>query len=149
MGPLTKFLGWLYFAAFQIVAFVLAVFIGSWLIAGLAFAKCYTVRESYYYSGRQILAWRGGWLTFPWGNEEDGIDGLRGGSPDQFWWRDRTLGMPRWMQIWLWSAFRNSTNNLRFLVKWIGGPIKEWTTGSHLYRIGWNSNGFPVLERVT
>jgi len=148
MGPLTKILGWLYFAAFQITAFALALFVGSWFILFLALVRCYDVRESDYYPGRQILVWRGSWITWPFGNEEDGIDGLRGGSPDQFWWRDRTAGWPHWKRIWVWSARRNSVNNLRFLVKWAGGPIKEWTIRGHLYRIGWNTNGFPVLERV-
>lgn len=65
---------------------------------------------------RHITSWRGGWLTWLWGNEEDGVTGPG-------WWRERTLGGyslgPPWyvraLSAYRWSALRNPSNNLRFV----------------------------------
>lgn len=64
--------------------------------------------------GRTLLAWGPKW-AYPWGNDEDGIDGLRGGSPDNYWWRDKTEDVSlEWRILW-WSCWRNPVNNLRFV----------------------------------
>lgn len=70
----------------------------------------------------KLTAWWGGWLTWVWGNEEDGVIG-------PIWWRQRQgtdhhyTHAPRDLSTWLaiawstyrWSALRNPVNNLRFI----------------------------------
>lgn len=72
-----------------------------------------TRAHSIYYD-RTLLQfkWRWMWLYC---NEEDGIDGLRGGDQDQAWWGADTQGWSQWRRIFVWSALRNSVNNLRFV----------------------------------
>lgn len=62
-----------------------------------------------------IDVWPGGWLTWIWGNEEDGISGPG-------WWKTRTntdLAPGRSLAaMWAdfrWSALRNPSNNIRFI----------------------------------
>jgi hypothetical protein len=66
---------------------------------------------------RLVTAWRGGWLTWLWGNEEDGVTGPH-------WWWNRTChgyarhNAPWWVSAWSayrWSALRNPSNNMRFV----------------------------------
>ncbi len=52
------------------------------------------------------------WL---WCNEEDGVDGLRGGSTDQSWWLEKTKELSTEQRIYKWSALRNPQNNLRYV----------------------------------
>lgn len=52
------------------------------------------------------------WL---WTNDEDGVDGLRGGDPAQQWWADKTTGWSPQKRIFVWSAFRNPVDSLRWV----------------------------------
>lgn len=79
-----------------------------------------------------VLAWQG-WcwptpskrfnrtiLQFPrvaalWNNDEDGVDGLRGGDPAQQWWADKTAGWSPQKRIFIWSALRNPVDSLRWI----------------------------------
>lgn len=56
---------------------------------------------------RHLLLALPGWL---WGNEENGIDGAYGSLP--FGWPH--TGWPKWRQIFVWSAWRNSVGNARW-----------------------------------
>lgn len=68
--------------------------------------------------GRPVDRWCGGWLTWLWGNEEDGVTGpvwwqrqtgVRGAYPMVGMWWQKALSAYRW------SALRNPSNNLRFV----------------------------------
>lgn len=67
-----------------------------------------------------ITSWKSKW-AYPWGNEEDGIDGLRGyqtwsdGSFQQESWIRKSAGWSIWRTIVVWSAWRNPIGNLRFV----------------------------------
>jgi len=52
------------------------------------------------------------WL---WNNDEDGVDGLRGDDPAQQWWADKTAGWSPQKRIFVWSAFRNPVDSLRWV----------------------------------
>lgn len=96
--------------------FVVAVIcdiIGLVVIPILIAANRYDYRRSYIpaWSDRVLLQFTPRWAWI-WSNEEDGIDGLRGGDPAQYWWRDRYPNRPRW-RMFVWSALRNPSNNLR------------------------------------
>lgn len=59
-------------------------------------------------------------LQFPliawlWNNSEDGVDGLRGGDPAQQWWADKTAVWSPQKRIFIWSAFRNPVDSLRWV----------------------------------
>jgi hypothetical protein len=67
-----------------------------------------------YPDGRLVEVWAGGWLTWLWGNEEDGVAGPT-------WWLQRNnvyVKAGYWRRVWStyrWSALRNPSNNLRFV----------------------------------
>jgi hypothetical protein len=82
----------------------------------IPFAAEYTaVAASPLWPGRNILAFRSRAIQAIWGNSEDGIDGLRGGSEDQAWWAAQTAGYSDAHRIFAWSALRNPVGNLRFI----------------------------------
>lgn len=59
-------------------------------------------------------------LQFPriawlWNNQEDGVDGLRGGDPAQDWWAQKTAGWSPIRRIFIWSALRNPVDSLRWV----------------------------------
>jgi hypothetical protein len=53
--------------------------------------------------------------VWPYCNFEDGVDGLRGGDPAQQWWADKTAGWSPQKRIFIWSAFRNPVDSLRWI----------------------------------
>jgi len=82
--------------------------IGFPLVFVLAYFKLYRNEQSMYYP-YEILKWKGGWLTWIWGNEEDGIDGSR------FRGAGFLMDKPMLTRIWQWSAVRNAVSNFRYL----------------------------------
>lgn len=118
-----------FFALIQLFSWILRIF-GWFIIPGLALAR----------------AWHKGadgkwhWPAFFWllDNEEDGIVG-----PGE--------ALTRWNAI-VWTAFRNSTNNVRYLpgISQKGRPFyrKTWgpKPGGLYVQAGWNSSGFPVIS---
>lgn len=128
---------WLWFVLVQIIAF-LGSAAGIVFLMPLAACRLWVSRPSkeYPYS---VLAWRGGWLTYLWGNEEDGVTGAV--FYQTFIKNDR-------LRAYVWSAWRNSFNNWRFVVRWIGGPFYRWENSKKTwyFQAGFNSSGFPVLS---
>lgn len=82
--------------------------VGFPLVFVLAYFKLYKQEKSMFYP-YSILKWKGGWLTWLWGNEEDGIDGSR------FRGVGFMLDKPMLTRIWQWSAVRNAVSNFRYL----------------------------------
>jgi hypothetical protein len=82
--------------------------------------------------------WRGGYLTWIWGNLEDGIVG-----PGMI--------LTSWNAFY-WSGLRNPVNNLRFVpgVSRVGRPLWRRTWGAKpggwYAQAGWNDSGYPVLS---
>lgn len=64
---------------------------------------------------RTVLQWRTRWLFGLWNNSEDGIDGLRGGDPAQWWWQEKTATYSPQRRIFVWAAFRNPVDSLRWV----------------------------------
>lgn len=135
---MNNLLPWAYFVLTQLVSAALMV-IGWVILLPLAAFRCWTVRESLKFPGRQIAVWRGGVATWLWGNEEDGVIG---NAAHQAAFPDDRIG------AYLWSAWRNPVNNLRFVVKWIGGPFYRWenATKTWYFQCGWYPNGYPVFS---
>lgn len=127
---------WLLFSIIQMIAFVVMLF-GILLLLPLCALRYWTIRESRYFPGRTIAVWRGGWLTWIWGNEEDGVIGA-----DFF----RARFKDERLSAYLWSAWRNPANNLRFIFQWKGGPFWRRERSGWYVQAGWNSSGYPVLS---
>jgi hypothetical protein len=66
------------------------------------------------FPGRTVLRFLARWMA-PYQNDEDGIDGLRGGDPAQQWWADKTAGWSPQKRIFVWSALRNPVDSLRWM----------------------------------
>lgn len=84
---------------------------------------------------RRVLNWTWRWM-YPWGNDEDGIDGLPLLNGMQFknqFWRDKTRGWSQTHRILTWCVLRNAASNLRFM-RVLGYKINP----SQLY-LGWHS----------
>lgn len=77
-------------------------------------SKQVEVRPSRYFPNRRLLQFRARWMWL-WGNEEDGVDGLRGGDSAQARWADETEDCSPRGRIFLWSAWRNPVNNIRYV----------------------------------
>lgn len=116
--------------ALDIVGLVLLALLSAAHAWGWRASKVYRAEKGLPETGhmRAVSAWRGSWLTWLWGNEEDGVLGPR-------WWAERN-GLPiRWWplawQAYRWSALRNPSNNLRFipLLNPVIDParIRSWT----------------------
>lgn len=118
------------FVAIQLVSLVLVIF-GVPIVGLLAYFYAWEVVATKF-------QWRGGYLTWIYGNLEDGIVGPG-------------MAMNRWNAFY-WSSLRNPCNNLRYVpgVSNVGRPLRrvEWTMlGKPYYgQAGWNSRGFPVLS---
>lgn len=93
-------------------ALVILAIPGVPLIAVLAWRGVYRKRPSAYFDRDVMQFPRWAWL---FSNDEDGVDGLRGGDPAQHWWSERTAGWSDARRIFVWSAFRNPVNNLRYI----------------------------------
>jgi len=105
-------------------------------------------RESQHYKDkRAVLVWSNRTINEIWGNDEDGIDGLPWVSltdpqktvqPRQQWWADKTRGASQWWRVFVWSALRNSTANLRFT--WLGlviDPTRVAFVATARYSLTW------------
>ncbi len=119
----------LLFALIQTVSLVLTL-IGLPVVGILSLTRSWTV-----VAGK--LQWKGGRLTWIWGNLEDGIVGP---GP-----------LNRWRAFY-WSGVRNPCNDLRYIrgVSKVGRPLwrKTWGAkpGGFYVAAGWNSSGYPVLS---
>lgn len=99
------------------LARVLILFLPLWIlglpiVAACAWqAWCWPTRANRF--DRTVLKFpRIFWL---WGNDEDGVDGLRGGDPAQQWWANKTAGWSPQKRIFTWSAMRNPVDSLRWI----------------------------------
>ncbi len=143
-GAPGRVLDGLWFLAIQDASLILTVV--GWPVVG-ALALCFAWRlvpppaaalRFPGVTGAPRFQWRGGALTFLWGNLENGIVGPA-----------ETLN--RW-NAFVWSALRNSANNLRYLpgVSKAGRPLwyRTWTIRGRLYyaKAGWLSDGYPCLS---
>ncbi|MDB6085200.1 MAG: hypothetical protein JWN43_3081 [Gammaproteobacteria bacterium] len=139
-----KALGWLWFVIVQLIELV-ALILGLIVLLVLAATKCWYIRESRYFPGRQITVWRGGYLSWPWGNEEDGVTG-EASTQRAATYAARYPNIR--IRAFMWSALRNPANNLRFVFRWRGGPFYRWENASHTFyfQAGWYANGYPVLS---
>lgn len=124
-------LGWCWFIVIQVVALVLAA-IGVPLIAVLVAGRWWVYDFNF-----QLHEWRGGRLTWLWGNDEDGI----------FGYGHRRIGFETRWEAFYWCALRNPVNNLRFVVRGVRGVWFQRRWRGWYFQAGFRPDrGWPVLS---
>lgn len=134
---------WLYFAFVQLsslVAMVIGWFIliipcalGAWKPVDRVYCPMWMEQQGL--PKGTIYIWKLNWMNAVWGNDEDGVTG-------PLWYNDP---ISKW-RAYLWSAWRNSANNLRFVFRNFNGPFYRKQIGNWYFQAGWYPNGFPVLS---
>lgn len=138
--------GWAYFAFVQMVSLIATV-IGLFLLIPFCLTRAWVTAGSLE-AGRQIDRWRFAPLNLIYGNPEDGVSGRYA----LIW--TSTARVPYMPNAWApwraycWSALRNSSDNLKYVFRWKGGPFRHWENSKHTFYVqaGWYPNGFPVLS---
>jgi hypothetical protein len=130
------FCGWFYFVLVQLLSVALTV-VGLVLIPillGMRLTYTQPAPWKPLWAGPTwvrptIRNFRGGWLTWLWCNDEDGIDGQ--GQHNAF----------------VWSALRNPVDNLKFKAAYPGGPYFYEEFGAFYFKAGFDPyTGFPVCN---
>ena len=136
---------WLRFAWVQFIMLAAAVRGFVVLIIPCVFRQWEDTTQSYIPEWQQkaglppktIKRWRWKWLNVIYGNDEDGVVGPQWYNPTGSRWG-----------AYMWSAWRNSTDNLKYVFEQKGGPWYEWKSanGKWYFQAGWNSSGLPVIS---
>ena len=131
---------WFKFAWFQVRSLA-ATIVGWFLLAPLAAFKQWRWQLAYpSLKHDQIAVWRWSWVDGIWGNAEDGVTG------DNFY---AARFKSQRLCAYLWSAWRNSANNMRWSNSVVGGPFVRITKGRWIFQFGYRpDNGWPVLRLV-
>lgn len=127
---------------YGLVSVVLGL-IGIPLVSLAALGRQWELQESRVWPGRMIRRWwhLARWMNAIYGNEQDGIDGVpQNSQPSNAEWPDRKF-RDLVARVIAWSAFRNATNNLRFLHHF--APWLKWVNPNTIYpeRVDWCSLG--------
>jgi hypothetical protein len=123
----------------ELIAFA-AMLVGWVLLLPFAAFRLWKDAPSRHYPGVIIPVWRWRIIDIVWGNDEDGVIGAefyRKRFPDER------------VCAYMWSAYRNSSNNLRWVFAWKGGPFYRWESkGKKWYfQAGFRRDfGWPVLS---
>lgn len=128
----------MWFAAIQLISLVVTV-VGWILLIPFCIAQAWVPTMAV--SGRQIDRWKFRPLNWVYGNVEDGVSGqhaLIWTATGQVPYRPNAHPAVR---AYLWSAWRNSADNLKYLFRWSKGPFLQL----HI-KAGWNSSGLPVIS---
>jgi hypothetical protein len=96
----------------RLVILLFFAVVGVLVIAVLAARRIAQPRPSALFNRTVLQFPRWAWL---WNNQEDGVDGLRGGDSAQAWWKDRTSNWSDRKRVYVWSAFRNPVDSLRLV----------------------------------
>ena len=155
-------LGWILYVLIQLVM-VFFTALGWLLLIPFCLSHAWRPTISRFDKTRVIDEWE---PIFPfintvWGNPEDGVSGHFA----KVWLNGETQGpymplppftLPMWQGkifVWLytswraycWSAWRNSSDNLKYLFAWEDGPYKELPVFGKTWRFGWfRENGVKV-----
>lgn len=131
-----KIVGWLWFVIIQILSLCLMV-VGWIVLIPFVLLKSWHTGNSPVYSDRNITMWNLSILDKIYGNWEDGVV-----PPDWYMTGINTL----W-RTYMWTAWRNSTNNLRWIFLWKDGPWFQYRNKGYYFQAGWRPDtGWYVLS---
>jgi hypothetical protein len=122
----------------------IATILGWFLLIPFCIGKAWSVNARSIKDGRPIDTWKYSWLNYIYGNPEDGVSGgcavvWTSGSPGPY-----RPGLSTWpgLRAYLWSAVRNSCDNLKYVFSIPGdGPIVHWWKFKFGYQ---RENGYNV-----
>lgn len=145
---MTALAAWMWFAVVQLICLI-AMLVGWLLLIPFCLAQAWVADVISIKDGRAIDRWQWRPLNLIYGNPEDGVSGQTA-----FIWVNGSLSFYR-LGVWspwrayLWSAWRNSADNLKYVFAWKAGPYKEWVYTlfgkQHTAKVGWQEeNGFNV-----
>lgn len=139
---------WFKFAAIQLV--MLLAMVAGWfvLLPVCIDRRWWTPLDSKSLKdGRLIDRWNSLWLHRVYGNPEDGVSG----QTALVWNRLGSNQIPykptrwAWLNAYLWSAWRNSCDNLKYVFADPKGPLVTFPFIGRTARIGWQmENGYNV-----
>jgi hypothetical protein len=139
-------IGWLIFVCAQLVMLA-AQLVGLVLLIPFCLAQDWTLDQHSVKDGRPVDRWTFGPLNYVYGNPEDGVSGQTA-----LIWDNAGHLVPYMPGAWApwraycWSAWRNSSDNLKYVFHWEGGPFINWTNGKWYIHAGWDSRGLPGLS---
>lgn len=148
MRYLATFCAWVWFAAVQLICLI-ATIVGWLLLIPFCLAQAWAQDAISIKDGRIIDRWRWKRLNFIYGNPEDGVSGQTA-----LVWVNGSLSFyrrPTWApwRAYLWSGWRNSADNLKYVFAWQKGPLVEFNLFGMEHKLGWQfENGVkvPVLS---
>ena len=140
---------WLWFALIQLVQ--LAATVVGWIVLILPCllqAWKSSAQLSIKGDGRTIDEWKWSWLNYVYGNPEDGVSGQQAvvwsnGVPSGFMAGSSVSSAWR---AYLWSAIRNSCDNLKYLFAYKKGPLKLIPLGGSTLKVGSYEVTIPPLS---
>lgn len=136
---------WTWFAVVQLICLV-ATLVGWVLLIPFCLARAWVTDVTSNKDGRPIDRWRWKPLNLIYGNPEDGVSGQTAliwvNGSLSFYMRD---AWAPW-RAYLWSAWRNSADNLKYAFQWSGGPFRRWQSRTLYVQLGWNTSGLPVIS---
>lgn len=139
-------MSWLWFLIVQLISLAATV-VGWLLLIPFCLREAWVPVDSIEV-GRKTDRWALKCFNWVYGNPEDGVSG----KCALVWNKEGTARvsfMPNAWAPWrayVWSGWRNSADNLKYVFAWKGGPFYRWANSKFFFQIGWNPSGFPVLS---
>jgi hypothetical protein len=138
---------WLKFVAVQLVM-LLATIVGWFLLIPFCYKRHWVVwKRKSIKDGRPIDEWVYDWVQAIYGNPEDGVSGRtalvwnKEGSAQTAYAPTRVV----WLNAYLWSAWRNSADNLKYVFADPKGPLITFKLFSRTCKVGYQmENGYNV-----
>jgi hypothetical protein len=133
--------GWAEWTALELCSLLLSA-VGVVLLIPLSLARAWRIKrvQPPGLTMRWVMVWKGGRLTWLWGNDEDGVVGPT-------WYAKRFKDVR--IRAYLWSAWRNSASNFRWAAARPGGVFvkREWRGGDWYFQAGFRpGDGWIVLS---
>lgn len=140
-------LRWLWYVAVQLIMAFFMV-LGWFVLIPFCLAHAWTLSTlvGSIKDGRPVDHWNTEWLRWAYDNPEDGVSGQQA----LIWLNATTRGLympnaPAWWRAYCWSAWRNSTDGLKYFFAWKAGPFATFKMGRFTAKFGWQG-GLPVLS---
>jgi len=139
-------LAWSWFVVVELI--MLAAEILGWVIlVPFCLRRDWLLDAKSINDARPVDRWRWAPLNWVYGNPEDGVSGSTA-----LVWSPAGAGLvpympdaPAWWRAYCWSAWRNSTDNLKYVFSWGRGPYLK----TRWFQAGWkleNGRNVPVLS---